>query len=87
MFEGVGHGVVWATLFTVLGAAIGIATLLASAAVIPHIVNKFTPEIDEEHEIARGNQAVGAYFGRVVGATIIGVSIIIAAAILAGVHG
>jgi len=44
-----------------------------------------TPNIDEEKEIARGNVAVAEYFGRVVAASIIGISIVIAAAILGGV--
>ena len=87
MFGDIGHGVIWASVFAVLGALIGIAALILSAAVIPRIVNKFTPSIDEEQEIIRGNRAVASYFGRVVGATILGVSIIIAAAIHAGVHG
>ena len=77
----------WATIFTVLGAVLGLVALLASVALIPKIINRFTPQIDEEAEIVRGNQAVAEYFGRVVGATIIGVSIIIAAAIIAGIHG
>jgi hypothetical protein len=41
--------------------------------------------VDEEREIAQGNVALAQYFGRVVSSVIIGMSIIIAAAILAGV--
>jgi hypothetical protein len=52
---------------------------------LPRLLNHVTPNVDEEREIARGNQAVAQYFGRVVGAAIIGVSLIIASAILAGV--
>jgi hypothetical protein len=43
-----------------------------------------TPAIDEDKEIARGNQAVAEYFGRVVAASILGMSIIVAAAVLGG---
>jgi hypothetical protein len=44
-----------------------------------------TPNIDEDKEIARGNVAVAQYFGRVVAASIIGVSIVIAAAVGCGI--
>ncbi len=83
---GVGHEMAWATAFTILGAALGIATLLVSVAFVPRLLDKLTPHIDEEQEIIRGNQAVAAYFGRVVAATIIGISLIISAAIIAGIH-
>jgi hypothetical protein len=43
-----------------------------------------TPNIDEEKEIARGNTAVAEYYGRVVGACILGLSIVIGAAVLGG---
>jgi hypothetical protein len=87
MPEGPAENVVWLLIFTVLGAMVGIAALIATVGLIPKIVGKFTPHIDEEAEIVRGNQAVAAYFGRVVGATIIGVSIIIGCAVIAGIHG
>jgi hypothetical protein len=41
--------------------------------------------MNEDKEIANGNQAVAEYFGRIVAATIIGISIVIAAAIFTGV--
>jgi hypothetical protein len=44
-----------------------------------------TPNIDEEKEIIRGNTAVAEYFGRIVGACIIGLSIVVAAAVLGGI--
>jgi hypothetical protein len=87
MLSGVGEGLVWATIFTVLGALLGVGAFVAIVGFIPRILNAFTPAIDEEREIARGNQAVADYFGRIVGATIVGVAIIIAAAIHAGIHG
>lgn len=87
MQEGMTHGLVWATVFSVLGAVLGIALLLFTSGHAVRFIEKFTPNIDDEKEIVRGNRAVAEYFGRVVAATILGVSIIIAAAILAGVHG
>ena len=87
MFEGISQNLIWATIFTILGAGLGILTLFISVYFVPRMVDRFTQHIDEEAEIVRGNQAVAAYFGRVVSATILGVSIIIAAAIIAGIHG
>lgn len=87
MIPGLNENVVWATFYTCLGTMLGVGALMISAVFIPRIIDRFTPHIDEEAEIARGNQAVASYHGRVVGATIIGVSIIIAAAIIAGIHG
>jgi uncharacterized membrane protein YjfL (UPF0719 family) len=54
---------------------------------VPKIVNRLTPNIEEEKEIVRGNQAVARYFGGIVQAVIIGMSIIIAAAVFVGLHG
>ena len=77
--------VAWAVIFTVVGGFIGICLVLLSTVVIPKILARLTPSMNEDQEIARGNQAVAEYFGRIVAATIIGVSIVIAAAIYAGV--
>ncbi|MBF0547260.1 MAG: DUF350 domain-containing protein [Candidatus Riflebacteria bacterium] len=87
MFQGLSEGMLWGTIFTFLGAFLGIICLLLSVWVIPRMLNRFTPHIDEEAEILRGNRAVADYFGRLVAATILGVSIIIAASIIAGIHG
>jgi uncharacterized membrane protein len=76
-----------AVAFTVIGAIVGIILVMVSSYFIPKIIAKMTPRIDEEKELIRGNQAVGEYYGRVVAAVIIGISIIIAAAIIAGIHG
>ena len=75
----------WGIAFILVGGLAGILLLLLVAAMLPRLINRFTPALDEEKEIARGNTAVGEYFGRVVGACIIGASLIIAAAVLAGI--
>ena len=75
----------WSVLFIVVGGLAGAAVLLGVTAILPRLIDRLTPAIDEEKEIARGNTAVAEYFGRVVGACILGVSIIVAAAVLGGV--
>ncbi|CEG57398.1 DUF350 domain-containing protein [Legionella fallonii] len=81
----------WAISFTLIGALIGTILMISVATILPRIIDRSTPDIDEAKEILRGNEAVAEYFGRVVSATIIGISIIIAASvlggILAGLHG
>jgi len=74
----------WAVVFAAVGGVVGLGLVLAAAAVLPRLIERFTPHLDEEREIARGNRAVGEYFGRVVGACILGVSLVIAAAVLGG---
>jgi hypothetical protein len=46
---------------------------------------RLTPNIDEEKEIARGNRAVAEYYSRIVAACILGVSMVVAAAVLGGI--
>ena len=75
----------WAIVFSFIGGVIGIVLILIATMLLPRLIDKFTPNIDEKKEIARGNQAVAEYFGRITAASIIGISIIIAAAILGGV--
>jgi len=75
----------WGVLFIVVGGVAGVAVLLLAAAFLPRLIDRLTPALDEEKEIARGNTAVAEYFGRVVGACILGVSIIVAAAVLGGI--
>jgi len=75
----------WSLVFSIAGAAIGIILLIASTLILPALINRLTPDIDEQKEIARGNSAVGEYYGRVVGSAILGVSIIVAAAVLGGI--
>ncbi|HCE41928.1 MAG TPA: DUF350 domain-containing protein [Lentisphaeria bacterium] len=75
----------WLVVFTFSGALTGIILVMCALAFLPRIIDKLTPNIDEEKEIVRGNQAVAEYFGRVVAAGIIGISLIIAAAVLGGI--
>lgn len=75
----------WAVIFSFVGGIIGIILILGAAMILPRLIDRLTPNIDEEKEIARGNQAVAEYFGRIVSASIIGISIVIAAAILGGI--
>ena len=75
------------SVFTVLGGVLGFIFMLVGVFLIPKILNKLTPNIDEEKEIIKGNMAVARYFGGIVQATIVGMSIIIAAAVIAGLHG
>lgn len=75
----------WAVAFSLLGGLVGIGLIVLASALLPRLINRLTPAIDEEKEIARGNVAVAQYFGRVVAATILGVSIVVAAAVLGGV--
>jgi hypothetical protein len=77
--------VAWAVIFTVAGGLIGICLILLSTLFIPRVLARLTPNMNEDREIANGNRAVAEYFGRIVAATIIGISIVIAAAIFAGV--
>jgi hypothetical protein len=74
----------WAAVYSLLGGLVGILLVALAAAFLPRFINRFTPAMDEEKEIARGNQAVAEYFGRVVAASILGVSIVVAAAVAAG---
>jgi hypothetical protein len=74
----------WSVVFSVVAGVVGTALVLAASAVVPRLIDRLTPNIDEQREVARGNQAVAEYFGRLVGAAILGVSIVVAAAILGG---
>ncbi|MBI1973528.1 DUF350 domain-containing protein [Candidatus Micrarchaeota archaeon] len=75
------------TAFTVLGIVIGAVAMLLATVALPAIINRLTPDIDEGKEIRRGNVAVAQYFGHVVGSAVLGIAIIIGAAIIAGIHG
>ncbi|MDA8130926.1 MAG: DUF350 domain-containing protein [Elusimicrobia bacterium] len=76
--------VAWALFFALAGGLAGAFLLIWISAHLPAVFDKFTPELDEGKEILRGNRAVADYFGRIVSAAILGVSIIIAAAVLGG---
>ena len=81
----------WAILYALVGGVVGTVLVLLTSSFLPRLINKLTPNIDEEKEILRGNQAVAEYFGRVVSGGIIGISMVVAAAILgaliAALHG
>jgi hypothetical protein len=79
------QGIGWAVLYAAVGGIVGIALVLGASFFLPHLINRLTPDIDEEKEIARGNLAVAQYLGRVVSASILGISIVVAAAILGGI--
>jgi hypothetical protein len=74
----------WALVFAIAGGAAGAFLLIWLSSRIPAVFNKITPDMDEGKEILRGNRAVAEYFGRIVSAAILGVSVIIAAAVLGG---
>ena len=75
----------WSVVFAFVGGCVGILLVFASSVVLPRLVNRLTPAIDEEKEIARGNTAVAEYFGRIVSAAILGISLVVAAAVLGGI--
>jgi small-conductance mechanosensitive channel len=75
----------WAVIFAVIGGLVGMVLMMVAAVLIPKLLDRLTPGLDEDKELARGNRAVAEYFGRVVSACIIGMSVIIAAAILGGI--
>jgi uncharacterized membrane protein YjfL (UPF0719 family) len=75
----------WSVVFSFIGGLVGMALVLISSLIVPRLIDRLTPNIDEQKEIVRGNSAVAEYFGRVAGATIIGMSLVVAAAVLGGV--
>ena len=75
----------WAVVVVVLGGLLGVGLMLLAAAYLPRLIDRLTPNIDEGKEIARGNLAVAQYFGLVVAGSIVGLSIVIAAAVLGGI--
>ncbi len=75
----------WSVVFSFMGGLVGMALVLISSLIVPRLIDRLTPNIDEQKEIVRGNSAVAEYFGRVAGATIIGISLVVAAAVLGGV--
>jgi uncharacterized membrane protein YjfL (UPF0719 family) len=75
----------WSVVFSFIGGLVGMVLVLVSSLIVPRLIDRLTPNIDEQKEIVRGNSAVAEYFGRVAGATIIGMSLVVAAAVLGGV--
>ena len=79
------HNIGWSIVFSVVGGLIGLVLVMLASCVVPRMIDRMTPNIDEQKEIARGNGAVAEYFGRLVSAAILGVSIVVAAAVLGGI--
>jgi uncharacterized membrane protein YjfL (UPF0719 family) len=75
----------WAVVIVAVGGVIGVGLVLLAATYLPRLIDRLTPNLDEGKEIARGNLAVAQYFGLVVAGSIVGVSIVIAAAVLGGI--
>jgi hypothetical protein len=75
----------WAIVFMLIGGIVGMGLVLISSWVVPRVIERYTPSIDEQKEILRGNTAVAEYFGRIVSAAILGVSLVVAAAVVGGV--
>ena len=53
---------------------------------VPGMIDRLTPHIDEQRELARGNQAVALFYGLVSASVILGVSLVVAAAVLGGLQ-
>ena len=81
----------WSITFMTIGAIVGSFIIAIAASILPRIIHRWSPHMNEEKEILRGNLAVAEYFGRIISAAIIGVSIVVAASVLggiiAGLHG
>lgn len=75
----------WSMVFSFIGGLVGMVLVLVASLIVPNLIQRLTPDIDEHKEIVRGNSAVAEYFGRVVSAVILGLSIVVAAAVLGGV--
>jgi len=79
------HNIGWAIVFSVVGGLVGMLLVLLASVIVPRLIDRFTPNVDEQKEIIRGNSAVAEYYGRLVSSAILGVSIVVAAAVLGGV--
>ena len=81
----VAQNIGWSVVFSFVGGIVGVALVLASSLVLPRLIERLTPNLDEEKEIVRGNVAVAQYFGRVVAGSIVGISMVVGAAVLGGI--
>jgi hypothetical protein len=72
--------------YSAAGVLLGLVAFALALWALPKFLNQLTPEMDEEREILKGNLAVAIYFGLLVAAAVLGVALIIAAAIFAGIH-
>ena len=79
------HNIGWAIVFSVVGGLVGMMLVLLASVIVPRLIDRFTPNMDEQKESIRGNRAVAEYYGRLVSAAILGVSVVVAAAVLGGV--
>jgi len=79
------HNIGWSIVFSVVGGLLGMILVVVASFIVPRVIDRLTPNIDEQKEIVRGNGAVAEYFGRLVSAAILGVSIVVAAAVLGGI--
>jgi len=75
----------WSIVFSLVGGFLGMVLLIVASSIVPRVIDRLTPNLDEQKEIARGNSAVAEYFGRLVSAAILGVAIVMAAAVLGGI--
>ncbi|MBN1103932.1 MAG: hypothetical protein JXL84_11010, partial [Deltaproteobacteria bacterium] len=55
----------WAVVFAVVGGLVGMVLVLLASLIVPKVMERLTPRIDEQKEMLRGNTAVAEYFGRV----------------------
>ncbi len=77
--------ILWTVAFSFIGAGIGIYLFIKISKKFLPYLSKLLQILTREKEIIRGNLAVAEYFGKIVSAGIIGISIIIAAAIIVGI--
>jgi len=82
--EGLIDGVPLTIIYTFVSGLTGIALLLFATYLVPRIVDRLTPAIDDQNEILRGNLAIATYIGKITQAVIVGISVVVAAAIIAG---
>lgn len=75
----------WSMVFSLIGGLVGMVLVVVASLIVPRLIDRLTPDIDEHKEIVRGNMAVAEYYSRIVGAVILGLSIVVAAAVLGGV--
>ena len=75
----------WSIVFSVVGGLLGMVLVIVASFIVPWVIDRLTPDIDEQKEIIRGNSAVAEYFGRVISAAILGVALVVAAAVLGGI--
>ena len=85
VYEALIDGITSTIIYTLTGGLFGIILMVLATFLMPMLVDRLTPHIDDQGEILRGNLAVANYIGQVTQAVILGTSIIIAAAVIAAV--